>query len=273
MFEQLRRSFQEETVAERKARMIPAALSAALIATVYVWTFQVINVYTFPNLPLGVDWPRMLLMWIQLGVALALFGAVAAWFTEDYAGIIGGALIFTVSLAVIFLFSSSASNTTITMQAILMAVILIGVGILAAWGLRWAAHRYIAIRDEQGPDRNKRLAKHVLTLILVGLIPGILMRMDLPAVQALRQLHELLQAAPHDPSVWPRLPLKRVPALQDHFGVDYLIYPRQSSRSAGAMDVTVRFSDGFTMTCLITVGSGESFITQCSEGEGAATSP
>jgi hypothetical protein len=39
------------------------------------------------------------------------------------------------------------------------------------------------------------------------------MRIDLPAVQALNQLHGLLQAAPKDASVLPQLPLKRVPAL------------------------------------------------------------
>jgi hypothetical protein len=66
--------------------------------------------------------------------------------------------------------------------------------------------------------------------------------------------------------VWPRLPLKKVPSLQEHFGVDYVFYPRQSSRMVGALDVTVRFADGYVLTCLLPVSSGTSFITDCSEG-------
>jgi hypothetical protein len=34
----------------------------------------------------------------------------------------------------------------------------------------------------------------------------------------------------------------------------------------GALDVTVRFSDGYAMTCLLPVGSGKTFITDCNEG-------
>lgn len=274
MLENLTKIFQQETLAERSQRMIPAAIFGALVATLYVWTFFFVNVYTFPNLPLGIDWARLLVMWIGLGVVLALFGAVAAWFTEEYLGIVGGGLILTVLLAIVFLFSSGARNSTLTLQSIIMAVPLIGVSMLAAWGFRWAANRYLAIEQEQKPDRRRKLLrKHILTIALIGLIPGILMRMDLPSEQALRKVHELLQAAPQDPSVWPRLPLKRVPALQDHFGVDYKLYAHQSALSAGALDVTVRFKDGFTMSCFLPIGSGVNFITQCNEGDEVEAAP
>src|SRR5512135_2277283 len=110
MLENLRRIYQQETPAERKQRVLPAAVCGALIATAYVLTFFLVNVYTFPNLPLGVDWARMLTMWIGLSLALAFFGAAAAWFTEEHTGIVAGGLIFTVLLAIVFLFSSSARN-------------------------------------------------------------------------------------------------------------------------------------------------------------------
>jgi hypothetical protein len=111
------------------------------------------------------------------------------------------------------------------------------------------------------------MTRHVLMVILVGLIPGIMGRMDLPSQQTIGKLHELLQAAPDDPSVRPQLPLEQVPALKNHFGGDYVLYPRQSALSAGALDVTVRFADGFEMTCHLPVSSGATFITQCNEGD------
>jgi hypothetical protein len=270
--ESLRRNLQQETLVERSQRMTPAAALGALVATAYVWTFFLVNVYTFPALPLGLDLPRLLVMWIQFALGFAIFGAIAAWFTEEYAGIVGGGLIATILLGIVFLLSTRGQNSAGT-QSIIMALPLIGICMLAAWGLRWAAHRYLAIQHDRAPDRRKRLMKHILTMALIGLVPGVLMRMDLPSVQAIGHLHNLLQAAPDDPSVLPQLPLKRVPALQEHFGVEYRIYARQSSSSAGALDVTVRFADGFSMSCLLPVGSGANFITQCNEGDDVRTTP
>ncbi len=272
--ESLGRIYQQEPPAERMQRMLPAAVSGALVATAYTLTFFFVNVYTFPGLPLAIDWPRLLGMWIALSVALALFGAIAAWFTEEYAGAISGGLIFTVLLGIAFLFSSGAQNSTVTVLAVIMALTLVGINVLGAWVLRWAAHRYLEIKDDEKPDRRRKLmTRHMLTIILIGLIPGILTRMDLPAERTLRLLNELLQAAPNDPSVWPRLPLKQVPALQDHFGVSYKFYVRQSSLSAGALDVTIRFSDGYTLSCFLPVGNETNFITQCNEGEKVEAGP
>src|SRR5512138_2764628 len=137
MMERLKTIYQQETLSERLQRMIPAAAFGALVATAYVWTYSLINVFTFPNLPLGIGWARLFSMWIGLGVALALFGAIAAWFTEEYAGLIGGAVIFTILAGVFFLLTSS--NRIPAVQAVIMAFPLLGVTALGAWGLRWAA--------------------------------------------------------------------------------------------------------------------------------------
>ena len=91
MLENLKKFYQEETLAERSQRMIPAAIYGALIGAVYVLTLSVVNVWTLPNLPLGVDWARLLGMWIGFSVAFALFGAVAAC-SQRNMRIVGGEL-------------------------------------------------------------------------------------------------------------------------------------------------------------------------------------
>jgi hypothetical protein len=266
--EALKRTFQEETLAERSHRMIPAALYGALLATAYVWTLSLINVYTFPKLPLGMDWTRTFEMWMGFGLAAAVFGVLAAWFTDETAGVVGGGIISTALLAIVFLLSSQEWTSASTFQSILMAATLVGVNMLGAWGLRWMANRHLAFaREEDAATRRKRLTQHVLTVILIGMLPGVLSRMDLNAEQAIGRLHKLLQAAPTDQSVWPQLPLRQVPALQEHFGVGYKIYVRTSALSAGALDVTVRFEDGFSMFCILPTASGSNFITQCNEGD------
>ncbi|MBI5932732.1 MAG: hypothetical protein HY867_03405 [Chloroflexi bacterium] len=258
--------FEEETLAHRSQRMIPAALYGALIASLYSLTLAFVNVYTFPSLPLGMDWGRTLTMWLGFGVAAALFGALAAWFTDDTSGAVGGGVTFTILLGIVFLLSSDALTSASTFQSILMAATLVGVNMLAAGGLRWMANRHLEIQHDETAARRQRLTKHILTIALIGLVPGVFSRMDLNAQQTIGGLHELLQAAPADPSVLPRLPLKQVPELEKHLGVDYIIYARTSAFSAGALDVTVQFEDGFAMSCVLPTASGVSFITDCNEG-------
>ena len=263
----IKKIIQEESFSERSKRMIPAAMYGALIGAAYTIALSLVNVYSFPRLPIGIDWVRLIGMLIGYSLALALFGAIAAWFTEDYAGIVGGGVIITILLAILFLVSSGASNSTVTMQSIITALPLIGVAMLIAWGLRWAGRRHVEIVHGDAAQRRKLLPRHILIILLVGLIPGIFNRMDLPAQQSLTKLHELLQAAPDDPSVWVQLPLKQVPALKDHFGVDYLLYPARSVTSAGSLDVTVKFSDGFVLSCVLPVNTAANFITDCTEGK------
>jgi hypothetical protein len=270
MLENLKKFFQQESLSRRSERMVPAAAYGALVATIYTLTLSLVNVYTFPKLPLGVDWVRLLGVWIGLSAAFALCGVIAGWFTEEYEGIVGGGVIITVLLVIIFLITSTIRTSTSTAQSIVTTLPLIGVAMLGAWGLRWVARRHSEILHKEKPElRKKLLTRHILMVALIGFIPGVLGRMDSPAEHTISQLHELLQAAPSDPSALPRLPLKQVPALKDHFGVDYLLYPRQSTQSVGTLDVTVRFKDEFTMTCALPVSSGMSFITQCNEGDEA----
>ena len=268
MLDNLKRIYNQETMAERGQRMIPAALYGALAATTYTFAISFVNVYTFPNLPLGMDWGRFFSMWIGFSLGLALFGAIAAWFTEEPAGIVGGGVVFTTIMAIGFLFMSGNQTSTLAAQSLITAIPLVGANMLGAWGLRWAAHRHLAIRHDTEPAlRRKQMPRHVLLIALIGLVPGLLGRMDLPSAQTLGGLHELLQAAPDDPGVWSQLPLRQVPNLQEHFGVDYLLYPRQSDVSAGALDVTIRFADGYSITCHLPVSSGVNFITECNEGD------
>jgi len=265
MLEGLKKSFQDETLPERSLRMIPAVLCSVLIVSIYTWTFFLINIYTFPNLPLGMDWPRLFGMWFGFSAGLATLGAIATWFTEEHTGMVGGGIVFTLMMVVVFVFASNVGNSPI-FQALIMAVPLMGINMFGAWGLRRMSRQYREAVDLQDQNsRRKALAKFMRTTILLGLIPGMLGRMGSADVRALSQLHELLQAAPTDPTVWTRLPVRQVPSLPEHFGVPYVMYPRQSVFVAGALDVIVQFNDGFTLSCVLPTVSNTAFITLCND--------
>ena len=122
MFENLKKFYKQESLSKRSERMRPAAIYGALVATIYTLTLSFVNVYTFPNLPLGMDWVRVFGMWIGLSVAFALCGAIAGWFTEEYEGIVGGGLIITALLATGLLLSSGSQNSTLTAQTLITAL-------------------------------------------------------------------------------------------------------------------------------------------------------
>lgn len=255
---------QQENLSQRGERMLPAAFYGALAATAFVLSNSLVNVYSFPNLPLGVDGVHLFWMWAGFSAAFGLAGAIASWFTEEYQGIVGGGAVMTALLAVAFFFQMGAEGQAVTVQSMLMAVPLIGVSMAAAAALRWTARRHIQIVHNESAAR--RLTEHVLVIASVGLVIGILGRMDLPSEQTLTKFHAYLQAAPNDPSVWAQLPVKQVPALPEHFGGDYRFYARRSAFALGSLDLTVRFADGFVLECTLPVGS-LNFFTTCWEGK------
>jgi len=258
--EKLQLALRQESLAARLERMRLAGLYGALAATAFTLANALVNVFSFPNLPLGLDWAQILVQWLGLGAALALAGLIAGWFTEEYNGIaIGGGLI-TALLALAFLIQMGASGGVLTLQSILMALPLIGVSMLAAGALRWTARKHLEL-GRPGSTAT-RLIKHLLLVILVGAVAGILGRMDLSAEQTLTKFHGYLQAAPNDQSVWVQLPVKQVPELPEHFGVEYRFYVRRSQLALGSLDLSVRFADGFEMQCLLNVGSSN-FFTDC----------
>jgi uncharacterized membrane protein YidH (DUF202 family) len=265
--EGLKSHLHQESLSARSERMLPAAMYGVLLATAYTLAGALVNVYSFPNLPLGFDWVHILGTWAGISAAFALAGIIAGWFSEEYNGIVAGGAIITALLAVVFLIQLGANNSALTMQSILMAVPLVGVCMLAAGALRWTARRHLQItRKDSAEIRPKRLAGHIFQILLVGLFLGILGRMDLPAETTLTQFHQLLQAASEDQSTWTQLPVKQVPALPEHFGQDYVFYVRPSEFALGSLDVTVQYADGFKMNCLFSIG-GSNFFTDCYEDQ------
>ncbi len=268
--EAIMKSYRQETLVERGKRMAPGAMYAAMAATVFVLVSSVINVFFFPDLHLGVDWVSLLTHWVEFGIALALAGAIVAWFTEEYMGIVGGGVVLTVLILVGNLVASlvGGGSAALTVQSFLTALPLVGVGILLAWAIRVAINRHLKIKQQENPEvRRKLFVQLTAIVLLVGLIPGVFSRFGIASEYAIRTLNESLQNVATDPSLEVRFPLAQVPALKDHFGMNYTLYARASASAAGALDITIRFEDGYTVTCLVPTASGYStFLQVCNEG-------
>jgi hypothetical protein len=267
--ESLHTTFKEETFAERKRRMIPAALFSILASSVYVLVFSSINVILYPHLHLAFDWGRFLGFLFGLGAGLGLAGAIVGWFTEDHLGVVGGGIVMTVLVLLISLIGSlvEGRGSTETMQALVISLPLIAPAILFSLAIRAAVRRHLRNLHE-APERRRKLAINLISIVLlVGIIPGLASMYDLSRRQILQAMNEVLQMDVDDPELGERFPFAQIPGWKDHYDMEYELYPRSSAVRAGSLDVTIRYEDGFRVTCLVDSGSaGQKYFTYCSLG-------
>jgi len=265
------KSFHQETLEERSKRMLPGAIYVVIATTVYLLVSSIINIFFFPDQHLAIDWISVLIQWIEFGIAMGLAGAIVGWFTEEYMGIVGGGVVIAFLLLVGNLVASlmSSVSASLTLQSFITALPLIGAGILLAGAIRATINRHLHMKHQVSKEIRRRLFLQLATIIiLVGLIPGVFSRFGLPTEYAIRSLNNRLQNFATDPNFEFRFPFLKVPALKDHLGMDYSLYPRTSAITVGSMDITIRFEDDYTVTCLVPTESGnEMYLEVCNEGK------
>jgi hypothetical protein len=263
------RTLEEESLSDRNKRMIPGALYAALAAAVYVLTFSTINIILFPGLHIAINWGSFFGYLFGFGIGLALAGAIVGWFTEDYMGVVGGGVIMTLLLLVgnVVVSLVNGDPVSVTAQSFITALPLVGAAILLALGLRMLVNRHLNILKEPRESQRKLMAGLVSIVFLVGLIPGIFSLYDHSTQTTLATLNTGLQTNSNDPSLTAIFPFDKIPNWQSHFDKKYTLYPRNSVVSTGSLDVTIRYEDGYTITCLVDTSSGNlGFFKDCSEG-------
>src|SRR4030042_1357622 len=150
---------QQETFAERSNRLLPSAFYCALAATVYILVSSVINVIVYPNLHLGINWTGLFISWLEVGLVLALAGAIIGWFTEDHEGVVWGGVLLAVLIFVgnLLVALISGCNATLMGQSLLLTAIpLLGAGILIAFVIRMPIKRHLRAKQQVEPGMRRK---------------------------------------------------------------------------------------------------------------------
>jgi hypothetical protein len=268
--ESIKKSVRQESFEERRKRMFPGAFYCMFAATVFVVVSSIINVISFQGMHLGLDWINLLIQLVEFCIAMAVAWAVVGWFTEDYMGIVGGGVALTILLLIGNLVTTlnGSGSAALTIQSIFTALPLVGVGVLLAWAIRVAVNRHLLIHQQETQKARRTLfARLVAIIFLVALIPGVFSRFGYSSEYAIRSLNDNLQNYATDPYFAYRYPFAKVPELKDHFGMKYVLYVHSSTYETNALDVTIRFGDGYAVTCIVPVTSGNAMILQvCNRG-------
>src|SRR5262245_54742087 len=88
------------------------ALYGLLSGSLYLLTAALINPLTFRGLPLLIDLPDFAVQWLLIGLGLGLLGALAAWPTAGWRGVLGGAVVAAFLILGLNLWSSGESLAT-----------------------------------------------------------------------------------------------------------------------------------------------------------------
>jgi hypothetical protein len=262
--------FREETLYERSERMLPGVIIGIIVGTAYVLTLHTINVISLPALHLSLDWGRMVANLVIYDLVLGLVGAIAGWFTEDYMGAIGGGIVTIVIYLIInwIIIRFTGNNADRIVQLLISALPLLVGAILLCGVYRFSFGRYLRLKQTQpSGKRRARLAGLIAIVILAGLLPGLFSRFDQNAQNVVLTMDERLQAVGGDPTLMAQFPLAEFPTLQGHFGMHFVLYPRVSGSIAGSLDVTIRYDDGYSITCLVpTADPYVQYFKQCFPG-------
>jgi hypothetical protein len=74
--------------------------------------------------------------------------------------------------------------------------------------------------------------------------------------------HENIQAAPENQ----KKEVSQVPGLQEHAGMSYLIFQKDSMESTTGFDVRAEYEDGYIVECVVVVYPGTTpYIRSCEE--------
>ena len=248
--------------------MVPGVVIGVILGTAYVLTLSLINVISLPAIHLSPDWGRMLRPWLNTTGA-GPGGAIAGWFTEDPAGAIGGGIV-TISVYLLINWISirlTGNSPARIVQLIITALPLLIGAMLLCGAFRFAVSRYLRVKQTQpGAMRSLRLAGLIAIIIVIGILPDFCELQQ--KLAKYRSDHAgKIAAVASDPTLQAQFPLAEFPALQRHFGMHFVLYPRNSSAEGSALDVTIRYADGYAITCLVsTTDPYVQYFKQCFPG-------
>ena len=265
-----KKDLEEEPFQARWPRIKYGILIGVVGALLYAIIAATINIISYPDLHLSVNWTSAISIWMIVSLAMTIAGFIVGWPTEEVKAIVGGGVTLTFLLLLVntILFIGQNVTNQSYFQVLVTSLPMIGVVVLLALAIRQGINKAAAATKEESlATRRKSLAKIFSIVIVLGMIGGLFSRFDGSAVSMLASLNERLQTAELSGISKVKFPSNVLEDVQSRYGQEYGLYIRSAAGTIGALDVTISFVDGYRVTCQIhTVSGSYVFIDACSEG-------
>lgn len=250
----------EEQRMSLPVRVVMGAAYGVLLGLAYALVAGVIDASLMRDVPIRVDWPRVLTSLLTSSLGLAVLGAITGWPVNPWNGIIIGA-VTSVGWFLLQSFIRLQGFATLYLMFVL-SLVLLSLPITAV--LRWAIERHGHNRGQVGPPYWRAQIILFTFVASVGALAGSWSQMPPAAQEAMRTVNRLVQRAltQSAEAQWLRA-FDATPDLRQHAGVPYGLTQRASIASPNGVEVTVTFDDGYVITCLVDTVIA---LTKCAPG-------
>lgn len=228
------------------------------ISFVLMWAF--VDIWLYPDLPIGVNWPQVAAQCAFFGLAFALIGAVTCLFSERWLGVAAGAVV-TGLLALASALYISSTGTGLKLILILFTLAPVAIMSLPiAWTIRRLADKHAEAMDLSWSWA--RIMVLVIIAVALSAGAGYFMRMPPRAVLAMRLVHDRLQPASEERGEV----ANQLPDLQEHALIPYNLFEEPSDESTEGFDIRAEYEDGYTVQCVVVAYPGYNpYIRSCEE--------
>ena len=252
------------TIQDHPKLYVRSALTGAvygfLMGTAFVLVAAFVNQWLYSEVPFGVDWSQASVRWALIGLGLALTGGMTCLFTERFYGMVAG----TVTAGVLALTSALyLSSTSAGAKLIVLLFTLAPIAVMSlpiAMAIRRLTENHGRALYMKWPV--PRIFVLVLIAVALGAGGGYFMKISRDALMAVQMVHENLQAAPENQ----KKEVRQAPGLQEHAGMDYSLFQRDSMVTTTGYDVWAEYEDGYTVECVVVVYPGSPpYIRSCDQ--------
>ncbi len=255
----------EQTRRQRIGRVAAGVAYGLLLGMIYALVNGTIDVVTFPDLPLRVDWPSL---WTDIaisGLGGMVLGAVAAWPENSWVGTLVGA---GAIMAWEMLRSLLSLSNPVSLVLVLLILPLVVLSLPIAAVFRWSVARHLRVM--QRPRLRRRLVGLgglVLTILALATFAGSWSRMTGASEDALRKVNSVVKMALAPSSQQMPDALKNVPDFRAQAGHTYWLSQQASPVFPTGIDVQIAFDNGYMVTCLVDTETDQARIITCSHGD------
>lgn len=248
--------------AEKRQRIIYAAISGFIAGTICILVASFINVWLFPELPLKIDWQRIFVLWLAWAFIAGALAGVAAISSEGWGSILLSAFLMAAVILIINFVQGIDSIMLNILVLLGLALPFTAVMVPVAFIFFWLAKRFLHLYDYVGWERWKIILLNGLVIILLGVLPGLYSKFNLRANEGTHLIHNMLQ----DTALSSELPtpLENAEGFAEHRTQPYTLSQVPSVYSTVGIDVTAHYEDGYALRCTaILYPERNSYVSPC----------
>lgn len=235
----------------KMTRIALGALYGFLGGTTFAIVASFVDIWLYPDVPLGVDWPLLYMRLPLCALGFALVGAVTSWWSEPWPGLGSGAVLASLLVLGSALYASDANGSAKLIVLIFGLIPVFAFTLPLVWILRLLMEKHLHVIKMDLPAL--RVSGLFVLILALGSIGGYFTKMSSRDLQVTLFAHDLLQHSLDETS-----PIHDLQGISKHAELPYKLYEEKADFSTEGFSVRAEYEDGYRIECKIVLYPGMS---------------